>query len=60
MARQTRSPSRRTAERRAAFDAAFRELLDYRASIEADDVANYDCFARAESAGLGWKFNYGK
>ena len=50
----------RTAEKRAAFDAAFRELLDYRASIEADDVANYDCFARAESAGLGWKFNYGK
>ena len=50
----------RTDERRAAFDAAFRELLDYRALIEADDVANYDCFARAESAGLGWKFNYGK
>ena len=55
-----RDAAARTDAKRAAFDVAFRELLDYRASIEADDVANYDCFARAESAGLGWKFNYGK
>ncbi len=33
-------------------------VLAVRASIEAGDVGNYDCFARAESAGLGWKFNY--
>ena len=39
---------------RAAFDAAFREMCDYRASIEADDVANYDIHSRNESYGMAW------
>ncbi len=43
-----------SAENAAAFDAAFQAMQRYRASIEADDVANYDVHARNEAYGMGW------
>ena len=44
----------KTPANNAAFEAAFKAMRDYRASIEADDVANYDVHARNEAYGMSW------
>ena len=43
-----------SAANKAAFEAAFREMREYRASIEGDDIANFDVHARNEAWGIGW------
>ena len=43
-----------SAAKKAVFEAAFKTLLDYRAGIEPDDVADYDVHARNEEYGMGW------
>ena len=43
-----------SAANKAAFEAAFREMREYRASIEGDDIANFDVHARKEAWGIGW------
>ena len=43
-----------SAATKAVFEAAFREMREYRASIEGDDIANFDVHARNEAWGIGW------
>jgi hypothetical protein len=40
--------------KKAAFDAAFKAMNDYRATVEADCVCNFSSAARCERGGLGW------
>ena len=42
------------AEKRAAFEAVFKELTDYRASVEGDCVCNYGVHAQWERWFIGW------
>ena len=42
------------AAKKAAFDAAFRKMCDYRASVEGDFVCNFADSARSERNSMGW------
>ena len=54
IAQKARADDPKDAAKKAAFDAAFKALVDYRASVEGDFVCNYSFHANWERLFVGW------
>ncbi|OGV49868.1 MAG: hypothetical protein A2017_13410 [Lentisphaerae bacterium GWF2_44_16] len=56
---QSKYEKEETEENKKVFEAAFKKLVDYRGSVEADNVCNFGYMAFREMSGSAWKHTKG-